>query len=673
MKTTINLETLVNWSPPKRVETKHGPKNVRNGEANQAFWSAWKSDKETLKAAGISCGKNKYGSWEAVWWLPLDAEDAASMREKDAASRATNTDADFPRPEGLEYLPFQRAGIAYALERDSVLIADSMGLGKTVQAIGVWNADTSLKKTLIICPATLRLNWKREFSKWAVRPVKIEIVDGGKPSNFPKKDFDVLIVNFDVVHKHRNAIDAIEWDFLVVDEAHNLRNQKAIRTKAVFGHKTAKGEVKSLPINARRRAFLTGTPIVNRPIELWPLVESIDPNGLGKKFFTFAMRYANATQTRWGWDFSGASRLDELQRLMRERFMVRRLKEEVLADLPAKRRQVIEIPANGAANAIKEEKRIFDKHEAYLAELDARIAEMESSEDYDTEELDGLRKEKSSAWAVAFSEMSKVRHEVALAKVPYVIEHLEEALEEGPIVCFAHHKDVVAKIAEHFAGKCVTLTGDTSMEDRQANVDAFQAGTVELFIGNIQAAGVGITLTRSSRVVFAELDWVPGNLSQAEDRCHRIGQLESVLIQHIVLEDSVDAVMVQKVIAKQEVIHSALDAKREMPVAENVPSTVEVTPTIIKEVEIEIKEEKKDAAITPEQKQAIHTCLKHLAGVCDGARKLDGAGFNRFDTGFGTALAYAYELTDRQAAAGKKLVIKYQGQLPAELIAIVKG
>lgn len=667
---TVNIELLASWSDPKRVETRNGPRNLRKAPCTDGFWTAWRSGKETLKAAGVSVSKAPNGDWEACWWMPLDGAAQAQINNAQAASRATDADINIPAPEGLAYLPYQRAGIAYAAGKQAVLIGDEMGLGKTIQAIGLINLDPTIQKVLVLCPASLRLNWKREIEKWATRPLKVAVANGGQAKDFPKGEFDVLVMNYDILAKHRERVDAHTWDLLISDESHLLKNPKSQRTQAVLG-KVSKGQRVKAPITARKKVFLTGTPIVNRPLELWPLVEALDPADMGRNFFYFAKRYCNATLNRWGWDFSGASNLDELQRRLREKFLVRRLKADVLVDLPAKRRQVIEIPANGAAGAVAEEMRVWNSHKELIADLEQRLADLRAQEAYDldlgildVEEM--LAARLGQAKKTAFTEMAKVRHATALAKVPHVIEHLEAALEEGPVVCFAHHKDVVEAIKAGFPGKVVALTGETPMAERQANVDAFQAGAVDLFIGNIQTAGVGITLTRSAHVVFAELDWTPGNLSQAEDRCHRIGQVESVLVQHLVLEGSLDAEMSQKLIEKQAVIDKALDT----PTAE-----VSFGRTVT-EVDIELKPDviaQQAALLSPEQVLAIHTGLRMLAGVCDGARSLDGSGFNRFDTNIGKSLAAQSTLSPKQALYGAKLVVKYGKQLPADLVTIAKG
>lgn len=661
--TTTPIESLTNWSEPKRVSTAKGPRNLRTGPATDFFWNAWRSAKETLKSAGVSVSKDdRSGNWQACWWLPVSETERKETAAAVEASKAESADIDIPAPAGLEYLPFQKAGIAYAMNRPNVLIADEMGLGKSIQTIGIFNADPSIKKVLIICPATLRLNWKQEFIKWAVRPVKVAVVNGGKPTDFPKDDYEVLVVNYDVVSKHKKAIDAVAWDMLVSDEAQALRNPKAIRTKAVLGT-VARGKRTAEGIKARRKVFLTGTPIVNRPVELWPLVEALDPTGLGRNFFAFAKKFCDAQQTQWGWDFTGASRLGELQIELRSKFMVRRWKSDVLKDLPAKRRQVIEIPANGATGIVGKER---DAQERIDAEIDALQAAVELAKASDSEtEYEEAVARLGKAQSAAFTEMSAVRHETALAKIPYVVEHLKDALESGPVIVFAHHKDVIAALLAEFPA-AVSITGDTAMEARQKAVDDFQAGKADLFVGNIIAAGTGITLTRSSHVVFAELSWVPGELSQAEDRAHRIGQNEKVLVQHLVLEGSLDAVMARRIVAKQEVIDRALDRKVETDVfgkdEKERPTTVE-----IKREEIAAEA----ATINQEKAAAVLTALRMLAGRCDGAQALDGAGFNKFDARIGHDLAARSTLTPKQAALGLRLTHKYGRQLPEALRAVL--
>jgi len=236
--------------------------------------------KEVVKQAGF-----RFDPASKLWWTTeqriaarLTDPDAA-VREAQAAnqaiqaSRAVSSNVRVPAPDGLYYLPYQLAGIEYALGKPGVLLADAMGLGKTIQAVGVINADATIRRVLVICPASLKVNWARELTKWLVRPMSIGVAGSGV--EFPHAA-DVVIINYDILTKYRSQIDRIKWDLLVADEAHLVKNPKARRTEALFGKNGRNA------IRAARRLFMTGTPIVNRPIELWNIVQSLDPNDLGR-------------------------------------------------------------------------------------------------------------------------------------------------------------------------------------------------------------------------------------------------------------------------------------------------------------------------------------------------------------------------------------------------------
>lgn len=483
---------------------------------------------------------------------------------------------------------------------------------------------------------------------------------------------DIVIVNYDILKKYSDGLRSITWDMLIIDECHLTKNPKAIRSRQVWGEKEKKAPYDWIlpPIPARRRIALTGTPIANRPIEAWPILNGLAPEEFNS-FFCFAKRYCAAHQTGFGWDMTGSSKLPELQEKMRRSVMIRRLKADVLTELPPKRRQVVEIePTTVAAAAVASEQEAWDRYESTMDEM--RIAvELAKASDNPSEYETAVAKLRASSMG-AFTEMSRLRHETAVAKIPMVIEHVEASIEQGgKCVLFAHHKDVIAAIAERFGGSCVTLTGDTSLPNRQAAVERFQSDpTCTLFIGNILAAGVGLTLTASSHVIFAELDWVPGNVTQAEDRCHRIGQTDSVLVQHLVLDGSLDARMAKILIEKQDVIDRALDKQSEQ--TGNAP-TMPSKQRAATESFSRAKVCEEAAKLTEDQIDAILTGLQLLAGVCDGAFTLDGQGFNKFDSAIGKALASASTLTPRRAALGAKLVSKYRRQLPKEIVEAAKG
>src|SRR5271157_877589 len=471
-----------------------------------------------------------------------------------AASRATSDDIEVPAPDGLSYLPFQLAGISYARAHKDVLIGDEMGLGKTIQAIGLINADSSIRRVLIVCPASLKINWSRELHKWLVHRLSIAIADG---QQFPYAE-DVVIINYDVLHKHRKRIDQIQWDLLVVDECHSVKNQDARRTQALYGSAAPRRcgtsrdpAQRTSPIRARRRVYMTGTPIVNRPKELWTLVHEIDPEDLGKSFFKFHMRYCDAQRNSYGWDFSGASNLEELQTGLRSRCMIRRLKADVLKELPPKRRQIIMVPSNGATATVERERTMFQR-----AEDAARKAREHGEDEY------AAAMRMLGGRSTSFEEMSELRHATAVAKIPHIIEHVKDCLDNtDKLVVFVHHHDVAHALKDAFPDAAM-VTGEVAPDVRTAQVDRFQHDpNCRVFIGSIMAAGVGLTLTAAQLAVFAELDWAPGNISEAEDRLHRIGQIGSVLIQHLVFVDSVDSYMANLVVAKQETITAGLDAR----------------------------------------------------------------------------------------------------------------
>ena len=449
-------------------------------------------------------------------------------------SRAGKTTRDFKAPKGLKYFEFQKAGIAYALERDSTLIADQMGLGKTIQVIGVMN-ETRPKRTLIICPATAKINWQRELEKWLANFTLTGVVYGKNPwPNHP-----ITIINYDILARFHAQLHKPVWDLVVVDESHYLKNPDTIRTLEVFGRKSKKRP--RPPIRAKRKLLLTGTPIVNRPVELFPSLNYLDP-ATWSSFWRYAMRYCGAFNDGYGWDFSGSSNLEELMMKLRSTIMVRRLKKDVLQDLPDKIRQVVELPADGRKTVLRVEKAKMKEYKKQVKDLS----------------LPGN--------PMVFDSISAVRHETALAKVPAVVDYLKETIALGEkVVCFAWHRDVIDRICEAFDKENignVKVYGATRPNVRQHHIDRFQRSEdIRLFVGNIMTAGTAITLTAASKVIFAELDWVPGNITQAEDRCHRIGQKDTVNAIHLVLEGSIDAYMANILVRKQEVIDRALDGK----------------------------------------------------------------------------------------------------------------
>lgn len=655
------MELNLQWSPPKVVQTRYGEKTVRTAPATPEFWELYKSHKDDLFKAGYSVKKNDWtGEWIVTQWGELPEEIIEKKKATLEASRATDANFDPPAPEGKEYFPFQKAGIKFACEREATLIGDDMGLGKTIQGIGIINV-TAPKSVLIVCPATMRLVWKRALSQWLVHERKITLITSTKDT-FPSKP-EIVITNFEMAVRFEKQIKAIYWDLFIADEAHYLKNPKAQRTKALLGYNPGKRSKNDPipPVQAKRRVLMTGTPIVNRPVELWPLIHYLDPK-TWNNFMSFAKRYCNAHHNGWGWDFTGASNLEELQRRLRETIMIRRLKDEVLTDLPPKIRQVVPIEADELSGLIKAENEAYNAYEAKILELRVAVELAKASDKPEVyrQAVQELRDEVDAA----FEEISKLRHETALAKIPHVIEHLESV--SGKVVIFCHHHDVVDAIKSHLGDRAVVLTGKTSFDERKLAEDRFQTDPdVQFFIGTIRAAGVGITLTASAHVIFAELDWVPGNVSQAEDRCRRIGQNSSVLVQHLVLDGSLDARMAHILVNKQEVIDKTLDT--EIPELETPKFEIFSKEIATKsETRESLAEEAKK--LSPDVIEAIQECLQLIASMdSDMATEKNEVGFNGLDTQIGHSLALLPALTPKQAALGKKLLGKYHRQLPADL------
>lgn len=478
-------------------------------------------------------------------------------------SRAIDSNIEVPCPAGLEYLPYQKAGIAYALQRKDTLVGDEAGLGKTIVSLGFINV-TKPKTILVVAPATLAFNWKLEAEKWLIEPYTIFVPRSGSDV-VPNAEKLLVITNYEKLvtrTKHSreeehdsNLCESLKrvWDLAIFDEAHALKNPDSKRSKAVLGEF-------GLMRRTHRTLFLTGTPIENYPKEIWPVAAAICPAKFGH-WWVFAARYCGLHREmhngRSTWVATGSSHLSELQQRLRATFMVRRLKHDVLKELPPKRRQLVVLGDKeidwSQHPEFRKWKEIYEKqYEAALARLEAAKTNAEYK---------AAVKALDAFVGIAFQEMSEFRHRTALVKLPMCLSYIDELLSANndSLVIFAHHQDILKQITEHYGDNAVTLYGDTPMQDRGEIVRVFQAGEKRIFIGGLKAAGAGITLTKASTVVFIEIDWNPATLSQAEDRLCRIGQKKMVHVLHLVLNNTLDVNMSQRVIAKQATIDKALD------------------------------------------------------------------------------------------------------------------
>jgi SNF2 family DNA or RNA helicase len=500
-----------------------------------------------------------------------------------AASRAEKTDAKFPCPEGEEYLPFQEAGIEFTIPRKHTLIADAPGLGKTVQAIGVSNALPEIRQILAVVPASLKLNWEREFLKWDVKSLSIGVAHTkvvqnddkiGTHTEYVWPNTEVVIINYEMVKKFPQCKDK-QWDYIICDESHMLNSNTADRTRQIFGYRKIK------PLKTKRWVFLTGTPILNKPVELWPLLHSIDPEGIGRNWHTFVYRYCDAKEVPWipkGLDTSGSSNEEELNNYLREHFMIRRLKEDVLSQLPPKVRNPVYLPADGLKNIVKKEYKtaidnlarleaandgkdydpavLKDATDEEIKEMVSRVFDLELVSDWDSKIA-----ERKDAASIHFESMSIVREDVALAKLKMVKAYVDNLVEaDEKVIVFVVHKSVAKALFNQYGDDAVMVVGGMTPKNKQAAVDRFQTDPeCKVFIGNIDAAGVGYTLTAACHVVMAELSWTPSKAEQAEDRAHRITQLGVVVVHYLLVDGSIECLMIDSLLRKQKIIAKALN------------------------------------------------------------------------------------------------------------------
>lgn len=615
--------------------------------------SRWLSGTQAAVAAKI------YGC-EGVEFSTRATEKVQAMSEAQEASEAFDADISIPSPAGLEYRPYQRAGVAFAMKafaagKPGVMFGDEMGLGKTMQAIGCM-VLTEAAKILVVCPASLKLNWAREIELW-IPGCTTTVIEKGECNPNAR----VTITNYDsVIGKKTNPtatreiLASTKYDMVVFDEAHVLKNEKAQRTKFFFGHYTRDGlKTEGLIHKAEKVLLLTGTPIQNKIRESMGLIRALKgfgPDGVAKGEGAFLYRYCGPQKGRFGTTFDGATRLPELQAKLRGSIMVRRLKKDVATELPPKLRGIITMECAGVPqmnNFIPED---------FEGNVEALAIEM-----------------------FGFEELSKMRAEIAAQKAATVIEHLQTTLDgNGKVLVFAHHKTMLDAIEAAYPTTSIRIDGSTPSGKRQDLVDRFQKDDeITLAILSTHAAGVGITLTAASTVVFAEADWNPSWCVQAEDRAHRIGQTASeVTIQYLVADGSLDAHVMKTMVRKMNIADRALDHKATKTAApERAPERTPQKARGPREITLTLRKGGfLNYEITDEKKQAAMEGLLMLAGQCDGARVRDDAGFNGRDAHSDfvknlVATAASGQMSDKQAAWALKILATYKNtQLPKDLV-----
>lgn len=424
--------------------------------------------------------------------------------------------------------PHQVEGIAFLLGRRRALLADDMGLGKTRQSILAMVEAEPEGPYLIVCPASIKRNWAREIE--IVLPEATTIIVN--PAALPVRDFNEwVIINYELLGKNLDSLLEFDWRGVVFDEAHYLKNYQSQRSK------NAAKLVKEIDENPVVHA-LTGTPMTNRPRDLFPILQLVD-HPLGKSFLSFAKRYCDAYKGDFGWVADGASNLDELT-VQLHGIMLRRTKDEVL-DLPPKVRTWLDVELHPYAiqhynGLVKEFLSKFESPDAIYGLPESLEMPDETREDLE-ESID------TTDLGTRMGRITQVRRAIAFIKCRHTIKFVENALEQGEkVIIFTAFLNTMERFNKHFGDRAVYVTGEVPAQKRQDRVDQFQNDeNTRLFIANMHLAGVGLNLTAARQVVFNDLDWVPANHWQAEDRAYRIGQTGTVNVTYMIATGTIDS------------------------------------------------------------------------------------------------------------------------------------
>ena len=450
------------------------------------------------------------------FWLPK----AAIIKDNSVKDVVVDYSKYSHRPP----LEHQKEAIQKLLENKKFILADDMGLGKTTSTI-ISALETGAKKVLIICPATLKINWKREIENYSDRPIYI-----AESKNF-SNEHDFVIANYDIIknfHDPKKKEDSVilktQFDLVIIDECHMIKNPQAIRTKLI----------NDIVKKTERLWLLTGTPMTSRPMDYFNLLSLVD-SPVSKNWMAYAIRYCAGYQFNAGgrkiWNVTGASNLEEL-RDRTSGTILRRLKENVL-DLPDK----IITPV-------------------YL-KLKSKAYEDVMGEYYDWYDKNP---EESKSLTVQFSKLTKVRQIIADEKIHQTIEIAENIIEQGKkVIIFCNFTDSLNKIVEHFGKTAVKLDGSMAQHERQYSVDQFQENEkIKVFVGNIKAAGTGITLTAGEAAIFNDLSFLPSDHAQAEDRSYRYGQKNNVLVYYPIYQNTIESIIYDILNNKKQVIATVM-------------------------------------------------------------------------------------------------------------------
>ncbi len=426
---------------------------------------------------------------------------------------------------------YQKDGVEHVVKHlnGRALIADDMGLGKTLQALAL-SKYYGYSKVLVICPAYLRFNWKAEFNKW-LGIEEVCLIKKGKDQleGYP------VIISYELAVKKQDLLLEFGFDMVICDESHYMKNHKTKRTRGLS----------PLIRKIDKALLLTGTPALNRPSELFSQANMVRREFF-PKFKQYAERYCDRKMSPLGyWDDSGSSNPHEVHWLAKKTVMIRRLKRDVLKDLPKKHRSQlhIEMDSRDTFEMIP----LFEEWK----QLNVNIPKMQPCSKK-MQHADFRRK-------CIISELFGLTAEAKCSVMQLLIK---DTIQNGKqFLVFCYHKTLMNAIEEACEGKAMRIDGDTPTEKRHQYVKDFQAGKYQVAVLSMLAAGTGITLTAASHVIFAELYWVPGVLMQSEDRVHRIGQENPCHIQYVLCKDTLDPYIYKSIQWKLDTIDGCLDQR----------------------------------------------------------------------------------------------------------------
>lgn len=425
-------------------------------------------------------------------------------------------------------LPHQKTGVVQIEDFGGrCLLADEMGLGKSLEALmyGVRNRETTYPM-LVICDATLKYNWANEAAKHCGLPS--DVLNGRKPRDAPPPIIPKLtIINYDIIAYWEDYLKDMNFGLIIIDECQAIKNQKAKRTKCI------RYLCKGVP----HVVALSGTPLTNRPAELWPTLNILRPD-VFNSFFSYGHQFCRPRKTPWGWQFTGATDLDVLHQKLKETCMVRRLKKDVIKDLPDIIRNVIPIDIR-KSDEYKYAERDFM---TFLRSRDAAAATRASK-------------------AKKLTRMSYLRMLAAKLKLQGCVMWCNNWLQntDDKMILFAYHKEMIKALRRQLDCKSTLVDGSVKGKVLEANKAQFQNDTQTRVIVGSNSMCRGHNLTAASTVTFAELFWVPAWHLQGEARPHRIGQKGTVWANYLVAKDTLEEDVCDLLQEKQDVIRHTLD------------------------------------------------------------------------------------------------------------------